>query len=40
LRKAAERTVDALWHTIGRIVGLVSPQECANYFIASGYDAI
>jgi transposase len=39
LRNAAERTVDALWNTIGRIVGLFSPQECANYFAACGYDA-
>ena len=39
LRKAAERTVDALWNTIGRLVGLFSPNECANYFAACGYDA-
>ena len=39
LRKAAERTVDALWNTIGRIVGLFSPPECENYFAACGYDA-
>ena len=34
LRKAAERTVDALWNTIGSLVGLFSPNECANYFAA------
>ncbi len=39
LRKAAERTVDALWNTIGHIVSLFSPHECANYFAACGYDA-
>ena len=39
LRKAAERTVDGLWETIGRLIDLFSPQECANYFIAAGYDA-
>lgn len=39
LRKAAERTVDALWNTIGHLVGLFSPNECANYFAACGYDA-
>jgi transposase len=38
LRKAAERTVDGLWATIGRIVDLFTPQECANYFSACGYD--
>ncbi len=39
LRKAAERTLDALWTTIGRIVPTFTPAECANYFAAAGYDA-
>lgn len=39
LRKAAERTVDALWNTIGSLVRLFSPNECANYFAACGYGA-
>ena len=39
LRKAAERTVDGLWAAIGRFVDLFTPQECANYFAAAGYDA-
>jgi transposase len=39
LRKAAERTVDGLWHTIGCIVDLFTPDECRNYFAAAGYDA-
>lgn len=38
LRKAAERTVDGLWSTIGRIVDLFTPGECLNYFAACGYD--
>jgi transposase len=38
LRKAAERTVDGLWATIGRIVATFSPAECANYFVAARYD--
>lgn len=38
LRKAAERTVEGLWSAIGRIVDLFSPNECANYFRACGYD--
>jgi transposase len=38
LRKAAERTVDALWNTIGRLVDLFTPEECTNYFKAAGYD--
>ena len=39
LRKAAERTVDGLWEAIGRFVDCVTPQECANFFAACGYDA-
>jgi transposase len=39
LRKTAARTVEALWTAIGRIVDLFSPNECANYFKAAGYDA-
>jgi len=38
LRKTAERTVDGLWNAIGRIVGTFTPDECANYFAAAGYD--
>jgi transposase len=38
LRRAAERTVDSLWTTIGRLVATFSPAECANYFAAAGYD--
>ena len=37
LRKAAERSVDALWKTIGRLLDRFSPQECANYFKGAGY---
>ena len=38
LCKAAEPTVDELWNTIGQIVDLFTPQDCANYFSAAGYD--
>lgn len=38
LRKAAARTVDALWNVIGQAVETFSPRECANYFAAAGYD--
>ena len=38
LRKVAERTVEGLWSAIGRIVETFSPDECANYFAAAGYD--
>lgn len=39
LRKAGERTVDALWDVIGKLVGMFEPDECINYFAACGYDA-
>jgi transposase len=39
LRKAAERTVEALWTAIGRLLDAFTPTECANYFAAAGYDA-
>jgi transposase len=39
LRAAAERTVDALWTTIGSLIERFTPDECANYFAAAGYDA-
>ena len=38
LRKAAARTVEALWYTIGTILPGFTPEECRNYFAAAGYD--
>ncbi len=38
LRKAAERTVDALWDTIGTLIQVFTATECANFFAAAGYD--
>jgi transposase len=37
LRKAAPRTVDALWDTLGSLVDTFPPQQCLNFFISSGY---
>jgi transposase len=37
LRKAAPRTVDALWKVIGQSLSAFSPGECANYLAAAGY---
>lgn len=37
LRKAAERSVEALWNRIGDPLGAFSPTECANYFKNAGY---
>lgn len=40
MRKAAERTVDALWRRLGKLLDTLSPQECANYFANAGYASI
>jgi transposase len=37
LRKAAARTRDELWSTIGRLLATVPPAECANYLSHCGY---
>jgi len=38
LREAAERTIRGLWRLIGQLIDTFTPQECANYFAAAGYD--
>jgi transposase len=38
LRREAARTIDALWSAIGRLIDLVTPEECVNMFAAAGYD--
>ena len=38
LRKAAARTRDALWTSIGQLLDGFSPAECRNYLINSGYE--
>jgi transposase len=37
LRKAAPRTVEAIWAAIGEILGAFTSEECTNYFGNSGY---
>lgn len=37
LREATERTKDALWQTIGRLLERFSPAECANYIRHCGF---
>lgn len=37
LREAAERFIESLWTTIGRLFQLFNADECRNYF--AGYDA-
>lgn len=40
LRKAAERTVEGLWDTIGALLPGFTPQEYADFFAAAGYDPV
>ncbi len=35
-RKAAQRTIGGLWDAISRIIILLPPTECANYFSPPG----
>ena len=37
LRKAAARTRETLWTTIGNLIETFSPDECRNYLANSGY---
>src|SRR3954466_12916876 len=40
LRKAAARTQNALWETIGTLLGDFTPAECQNYIVNSGYEFV
>jgi hypothetical protein len=37
LRKAAARTVEAVWDAIGQLLPAFIPKECANYFENAAY---
>ena len=37
LRKAAERSIEALWKRIGEILDTINDQECQNFFCHAGY---
>ena len=37
LRRAAARSVDVLWQTIGQLLDAFSPTECAHYLAHAGY---
>ena len=40
LRKAAARTKEALWTTIGELLNEFTPEECQNYLTNSGYEPV
>jgi transposase len=37
LRKAAKRSIDALWKEIGELLNAATPGECSNFFASCGY---
>jgi len=37
LRKAAKRSIDALWNEIADLLNAVTPSECSNFFASCGY---
>lgn len=40
LKKAVARTIEDLWTAIAQALPKLTPEDCANYFIAAGYDAV
>ena len=40
LRKAATRSLDALWAAVGTLLDRFSPRECARYFTNAGYRSL
>ena len=38
LRARAERTITDLWDAVGSLLEQFTPDECANYFRAAGYE--
>jgi transposase len=40
LRKAEERTIEAVWRRIGTLLEHFAPTECANYLRNAGYGSI
>ena len=38
IRRAAARTYDDLWHTLGHVCDLFTEEECFNFFKAAGYE--
>jgi hypothetical protein len=40
LRKAATRTLEALWTAVGALLSAFNADECANYFANAGYGTL
>jgi hypothetical protein len=40
LRKAAARTREALWTTLGQLLNTLAPDECRHYLRSCGYELV
>lgn len=40
MRKAQPRDVETTWRTVGELLDLFAPEECANYLRNSGYGSV
>ena len=40
LRRADQRSIAAVWHRFGTLLGELSPTECANYLKHAGYASV
>lgn len=40
MRMAQKRTIEEAWRQVGKLVGEITPDECANYFENAGYASI
>ena len=40
MRMAQKRTTEDVWRHVGRLIGTIKPDECANYFKNSGYASV
>ena len=40
MRMAQKRTIEEAWRYVGKLVGDISPTECANYLRNAGYASI
>jgi hypothetical protein len=40
MRAAEQRTVETTWRKAGAILDLVTPAECNNYLVNSGYASV
>jgi len=40
MRMAQKRTIDEAWQYIGKLVGIISPNECQNYLKNAGYASV